>query len=138
MKKLLKLLLGSICFYFLVAQPLKASLFASLAMRSGIDLRGQSVLLNAAQFIEPCNVNIAKALGNTFIQMNDKTMAAIAYGKAITCSTANAQLRFTYGQILIDMGYVQGNDSIADALKLEPNNPVYKSEWNRITRYQLQ
>lgn len=132
-----KLLLGGALFVFAVYQPMHANLIASVATKSGLDLTGQAHLLNQAHLLDPCNSDILNTLGDTYLRGKNFLLAGVAYGKAIPCSPGRAELRFKFGEMLLAQGYLHGIANVKEALLLEPNNPYYKSEFERLTKFQL-
>lgn len=119
-------------FVYLVVQPLRANLLAFYALKSNIDPTSQTVLLEAANKLDACNIPILDNLGDKWVAAKNYIMAANAYGRMIPCSPANALARFKYGQAILLMGYYAGIYSIKDSTVLEPNNPVYAAELKRL------
>ncbi len=132
MKQLLRILAGCACFVFFVVQPLRANLLASIAFQYQMTEQDKSLLLSHASLIDPCEPNILNALGDSYISIKNPIMAAVSHGGAMVCSPGNSSMRFKFGEELLMMGF-DGRYSIEDALRLEPNNPVYEQEYRRIT-----
>lgn len=136
MKTTIKLAIGFLLTFVFVLQPIRTSVMASLALKSGLDLNGQAQMLFNAQSLDPCNSDISNKLGDIFLTSRNYLMATIAYGKGIPCSPGRAELRFKYGQSLLGQGFLQGREFVYEAFILEPNNPYYKAETERLTKFQ--
>lgn len=63
-------------------------------------------------------------------------MAAFMYGQAMVCSPSDSIMRFKFGEALLKMGFIDGKENVREAWILEPNNPVFNSEMNRLTALQ--
>ena len=129
---LLRILAGFVCSVFLVIQPLRANILATTAVQYQLHPQDQIILFYQASLADPCESNILNALGDSYILMQNPTMAAISYGNAMICSPGNSLMRFKYGEALLRLGF-NGVQNIKDALKLEPNNPIYNAELKNIT-----
>lgn len=138
MKCITKLVLSSVLFFFYVFQPIKANLIASVATSRGLDLNGQVTLLGQAAIVDECNSDILNTLGDAYLKGKSYTMAAVIYGQAMACSPGRAEFRFKYGEMLLAQGFLEGRQNVDDALLLEPNNPYYKAEAARLTKFQQQ
>lgn len=138
MRTAIRILIGFACFIFLVIQPLRANLIASLATSAGLDPAAQAILLDRAYHIDPCASEISNRQGDTYLSMQNYPMAAIAYGNAMICSPGRAEYRFKYGQMILGMGFFDGKEPVKDAATLEPNNPYYGPEYDRVTKLQSQ
>lgn len=132
-----RLLAGLVLFYGLVAKPIQANLISGVAMQYQITLQDKTLLLSHALEIQPCEPNILQELSNLYVKLDNYLMAAVTYGTAMECSPGNSWIRFQFGELLYSMGF-DGLSNLKDALKLEPNNPLYKSEYGRITTLLLQ
>lgn len=133
MKPILATIFGFAAFVLFVVQPMRANLIASLATSIGINNDAQALLLTYANQIDPCSVGILNKLGDAHLLEKNYHMAAYAYGRAMACSPYNAVLRFKYGEVLLMMGELYGAYMVIDAAKLEPNNPLYKGEFERLS-----
>jgi len=133
MKIVIKIVAGSILFFFLVFRPLQASVLAAVAIHNDLNSQDKIKLLSQATTIDPCEENIIDELGKDYLLSGNKTMAAVTFGKGMLCSPANSLMRFKFGEALLIMGY-NGIPDLKDAMKLEPNNPVYMSEMDKITK----
>ncbi len=131
----LRILAGLACFGVLVFQPMRANLLAAVTKQYQLNPADRAKLLSSAVEISPCDTDILNSLGDAYAQMQNATMAAINYGNAINCSPGNSLMRFKFGEALLIMGF-DGRDNIEDALRLEPNHPLYKSEVERLTKPQ--
>lgn len=134
MRKLLAIIPSFAMFVFLVFNPLRANLIASLATKTGINAAAEAQLLGYASTIVPCDTDILSATGDAHVKAQNPTMAAIYYGKAMTCSPAHPAYRFKYGQALLMMGFAYGASCVDDALRLEPHNPIFQAEHERLEK----
>lgn len=62
-------------------------------------------------------------------------MAALTYGQAMECSPAMSLARFKYGEALLMMNFIEGRENVREAWALEPHNPIYAAELNRLMAY---
>lgn len=129
----IKFTLSSILLYFVVITPMRANLLAATVFQNSIDGQSAINLYVHAMDLDKCNSSILNALGDTYIRQKNNIMAAIAYGRALVCSPADALLRFKFGESLLMDGFPQGFDNVREALTLEPNNPFFKAEYDRLS-----
>lgn len=129
---MLRIIAGTICFFFFVAQPIRANLIASVATHYPLVPQDRAMLFSHATEIDPCNVDVLHALGDSYVLQNNSIMGAVNYGKAMACSPGSALYRFKFGQMLFASGF-DGMDNIKDALRLEPNNPIYQDAYIKLS-----
>ncbi len=127
----LRYILGFVAFVFFVFNPLRANLLTSLAVRAPIAAESKATIIEYATQVSPCNTPIYNALGDTWYTAKNYTLAAFAYGRAIACSPGDGLLRFKYAEMLFMMGF-DGRFALNEAIELEPNNPLFWAEKNRI------
>ena len=136
MKNLIRLIFGSTLFFLCVFRPIEADLLASVARHIPLSNADKAFLYYQSTQFSECNGNILNSLGDAYISDRNPAMALMAYGKGIECSPGNSLMRFKFGEALLMMGFIEGKLHIDDALKLESNNPVYRSEVERLTKLQ--
>lgn len=137
MKTALKIIASTGLFVFLVFNPMRANLIASVVNAPGIDEQSQAAILEHASQIDPCSFDILNKEGDTWLSIKNYLMAAMAYGRAMACSPGNSQARFKFGEMLLSLGFPEGIDPVKDSATLEPHNPYYSSETERLTKLLL-
>jgi hypothetical protein len=103
-----------------------------MANLPGLGADAKAVILDEAAVIGPCSRQILEALGDTYFAAGNRISAALAYGRSMACSPAHANTRFKYGETLLAMGFIEGLDFIDTAITLEPQNPVFAAERQRL------
>lgn len=128
----MRAVIGFLLFVFLVLRPLRANLLASVALQYPLEPKARAQLLEAAHQIDPCSTAILDKLGDAWLTQRNFTMAAIAYGNAMTCSPGNAMARFKFGEMIVAMGFPDHALTVKDASILEPFNPYFQLEAHRL------
>jgi len=128
---------GLILFVLFVGMPIRASLTAATTVQSGIDGNAKAAVLEYALSFDRCNAAILEMLGDTLFIAKNFIGSANAYGRGMQCSPGNASMRFKYGESVLALGFVEGDFSVNDAVTLEPHNPIYSSEMDRLKEHRL-
>lgn len=122
----IKLLISFPIFLLLVVNPIRANLLVSTAITSQIALKEALKLVAIAHEIDPCNVGIMTSLGDVSALNKDYSTAVWAFGQAMLCAPEDGLIRYKYGASLNNLGF-DGQFSFKEAVKLEPNNPLFNS-----------
>lgn len=134
MKNTIGITLGFILFFFSVFRPIQADLLTGIANRYPLSIADKQVILAQAARLDQCNGNILNLVGDSYFADKNATMAAIHYGNAMLCSPGSSLIRFKFAEALFMLGVAEGKLNLDEALKLEPNNPFYRQENERITK----
>lgn len=130
-------ILGLPLFIFFVLTPMWANLLANIAMKTDLEPKSRITLLLRAHTSDPCNMKILQSLGDRSVEYRFFAMAAWAYEKATICAPEQAVYHFTLGETMVAMNQ-DGIPQIQKAIELEPNNPIFKQEYLRITTHLAQ
>lgn len=133
MKPILSLLLGSPFVYLFVINPLISASITSLSVRGYGDSDTSLRLLSTAHNMEPYNNKILMLMGDISNSKKNYRLALWAYSEAIKNNPLDAILRAKYGEVLYNLGFT-GLFAYKEAVKIEPNHPIFKSEVERITK----
>lgn len=136
MKQALALILGGVAAYFLVFVPIKAKGAAYAAIYAQIDDRPKLSLLAQIHEQSPCDTDILDALGTRAALVNEFGISTWAFGQAMACAPSQALIRLKYGAAMINWGF-NGLFAIKEAGRMEPNNPIFKAEIERATKFRL-
>lgn len=120
-----------VCFF--VAAPMWANLLANIALTTELEPKSKVTLLARAYSSDPCNMRILQNLGDLSAANHFYGMAAWAYERATLCAPEQAVFHFTLGEAMIALNK-NGIPEIDKSIELEPNNPIFKSERDRVTR----
>lgn len=134
MVRFIKLILSLILFFFLVIQPVRSSVISSMAYHYQLPVEAQIILVSRAVDLDKCEVESLDYLGDLYMRINNQTMAAFEYGRAIVCSPGNALMRIKFGECLLALNFIDGLPHVEGALALEPNNPIFQNEYARISK----
>jgi predicted Zn-dependent protease len=133
-----RVVVGFAAFLYFAVFPFRASTLAYVALSVGISSESRAAIFEQAEALDPCNTRILENAGDMRLTGNSWVRAAINYGRAMRCSPANAAMRFKYGESLLGMGFIEGAQFVDQAIYLEPNNPVFASEYRRLKALQRQ
>lgn len=131
-----RFLAGAFLVGALVVMPMRAKFIASLTNLPPLAPQAKATLLEYALQFSPCDTHMLEKLGEEWIRSQHPINAAMAFGTGIRCAPGAAVMRFKYGEILLMMGYIEGAWFIDEARTLEPHNPIYVSESNRVRELQ--
>lgn len=131
MNKIFRLVAGMTSFKMLLLPILWTSILTMIPNYYNFSPIDRINMFSRAEEIMPCEIPILNSLGDLYFNSNNPTVAALKYGKAMICSPGNSFIRLKYGESLLMMGF-DGRSHMLDAISLEPNNPLYKKEYERI------
>jgi len=132
MRGLLSVLIGLPIWVGIVLNPLRSILITRLAVSGFGDTGRAVVLLTEAYYINPYDKKILYMIGDIAAKEKKYDPGLWAYSTIMKLSPTDSAARIKYGEALLNLGY-DGLFAIKEALYLEPNNPLYKAEVERVS-----
>lgn len=130
MKVFFSILVGLVLSFFLIIRPLSSRFLALKALTLQIDPATSVAIMIDANSLEECNTTLLDMIGMRALQNKQGAIALWAYGETLKCSPAAGLFRYKYGISLLANGYREGLFFLQEAIRMEPNHPAYRYEYN--------
>lgn len=135
MRSLFSIAMGIPALIVFVLMPALAQALTKTALNSHIDAGAKAALLYRAHEIDKCDTQILDKLGTLTAQLNKFDVSVWAFGQAMVCQPGSALFRAKYAAAMVGNDW-DGAFAMREATILEPHNPLYKREAERLTKPQ--